>query len=201
MATVSPARPARREPAPAPPVRSGTCRLTLQIGETDYTVRPMPAPPGFRVVWVLRKQDPHHSAAYSVVHQKGHGPDCSCPDRQINGAQCKHIRALAALGLIPALKGTRPRKPKTTRPAAAAPSDPPAPSAPAPARGPVAIGFSRAIDEHLAMRRMAERIDGTPRPETDDPAAFACAYCGDEFDPAESRDPALCTRCREEVSR
>jgi SWIM zinc finger len=195
MATVSPARPARREPAPAPPVRSGTCRLLLQIGATDYTVRPMPAPPGFRVVWVLRKQDPQHSAAYSVVHQKGHGPDCSCPDRQINGAVCKHIRALAALGLIPALKGPRPRK---ARPAAAAPSGPPAP--PAPARGPVAIGFSRAIDEHLAMRRMAERIDGTPRPEPEEtpPEGFLCAYCGEPFDPAVSRDPHFCGPCAEE---
>ena len=50
------------------------------------------------------------------------------------------------------------------------------------------------------MRRMAERIDGTTRPEADDPAdpPFECAYCGAEFDPAVSRDPHLCGACTEE---
>jgi hypothetical protein len=74
----------------------------------------------------------------------------------------------------------------------------PAP-APPPVRGGFSAGFRRAVDEHLAMRRMAERIDGMPRPETDDPAdpPFECAYCGTEFDPAVSRDPHLCGACTE----
>ena len=53
MASVaSPPRPVGAAP---PPVRHGICRLTLRIGGTEYRLRPMPAPPGFRKVWTLRK--------------------------------------------------------------------------------------------------------------------------------------------------
>src|SRR5262245_2268190 len=45
--------------ASPPPVRHGHCRLELRIGATLYRLRPMPAPPGFRSVWTLRKLDPN----------------------------------------------------------------------------------------------------------------------------------------------
>ena len=55
MASVaSPPRPVGAAP---PPVRHGTCRLTLRIGGTEYRLRPMPAPEGFKVVWTLKKLD------------------------------------------------------------------------------------------------------------------------------------------------
>jgi hypothetical protein len=145
----------------------------------------------------LRKQSAESSAVYQVAVEKGQQPACTCPDFEINGAVCKHIGALRALGLIPGRKA---------RPAAARRSHArrlAEPAAPAPAPGSFAAGFRRAVDEHLAMRRMAERIDGTPRPEADDPAdqPFECAYCGTEFDPAVSRDPHLCGACAEEGGR
>ena len=202
MSTVSaPARPrpASAPPAPAATVRHGKCSLHLSIGGTLYRLHPITPPPGFKAVWSLRKQAPDSSAVYQVAVEKGQPPACTCPDHEINGAVCKHIGALKALGLIPGRKA---------RPAAARRShgrrlaEPPAP-APAPAPGGFAAGFRRAVDQHLAMRRMAERIDGTARPETDDPAdpPFECAYCGTEFDPAVSRDPHLCGACAEEGGR
>ena len=118
---------------------------------------------------------------------------------------------MKALGLIP---GRKARPAAARRSHARRLAEPPAegpprprpgapPAAPAPAPGGFAAGFRRAVDEHLAMRRMAERIDGTTRPETDDPAdqPFECAYCGTEFDPAVSRDPHLCGPCAEEGGR
>jgi hypothetical protein len=100
----------------APPVvRHGTCRLTVRIRETDYRLRPMPAPEGFKAVWTLRKLDPHATATYTVATPKGAQPGCTCPDHEINKSICKHIMALAALGLIPQPKAPRPPKARTKR--------------------------------------------------------------------------------------
>jgi hypothetical protein len=140
----------------------------------------MPTPPGFRAVWTLRKTEGPEPVVYSVVHEKGAGPDCSCPDSQHNGATCKHIMALAACGLIPALKSARPKKARPHLPAAPAPA--------VPDRGPVAAGFAR------ASRRMVADLAGAPEPEEE---GFRCAYCGDEFDPEQSRDPHFCRPCAE----
>ena len=212
MASVSaPARPrpASAPPAPAATVRHGKCSLHLSIGGTRYRLHPLTPPPGFKAVWSLRKQAVDSSAVYQVAVEKGQPPACTCPDHEINGAVCKHIGALKALGLIPGRKA-RPAAARRSHarrlaepapaPSAPAPSSAPPPAAPAPDPGGFAAGFRRAVDQHLAMRRMAERIDGTPRPETDDPAdqPFECAYCGTEFDPAVSRDPHLCGACTEE---
>ena len=95
--------------AAPPPVRHGICRLTLRIGGTDYRLRPMPAPPGFRAVWVLRKLDPHGEAAYSVAAPKGKPAGCTCPDHEHNGLTCKHIMALPAARPHPRPKAARPR--------------------------------------------------------------------------------------------
>ena len=220
MSTVS--TPARRRPASAPPapaatVRHGKCSLELSIGGTRYRLHPLTPPAGFKAVWSLHKQAPDSSAVYQVAVEKGQQPACTCPDFEINGAVCKHIGALKALGLIPGRKA-RPaaaRRSHARRLASgggcrvegegSGPDGAPSPAThhPSPTTGGFAAGFRRAVDEHLAMRRMAERIDGTPRPEADDPAdrPFECAYCGAEFDPAASRDPHLCGACAEEGGR
>jgi hypothetical protein len=112
MASVSsPPRPVGAAP---PSVRHGTCRLTVRIRETEYRLRPMPAPEGFKVVWTLRKLDPHATATYTVAVPKGAQPGCTCPDHEIHNYTCKHIMALAALGLIPTPKAARPPEPRAT---------------------------------------------------------------------------------------
>ncbi len=112
MATVSsPPRPVGAAP---PTVRHGICRLTLRIGGTEYRLRPMPAPAGFRAVWTLRKLDPHGPAVtYSVAQPKGEPAGCTCPDHEYNKSTCKHIMSLAALGLLPRPKAARPAKART----------------------------------------------------------------------------------------
>ena len=111
MASVSsPPRPVGAAP---PTVRHGTCRLTVRIRGTDYRLRPMPAPAGFKAVWTLRKLDPHATATYTVAAPKGAQPGCTCPDHEIDKSVCKHIMALAALGLIAKPKAARPVKART----------------------------------------------------------------------------------------
>ena len=84
-----------------PPVRHGTCRLQITIGGTSYSLRPIPAQPRGVTVWVLRSLDgPRAGTRYSVAsvnRQAG----CTCPDHETNGATCKHVMALRAIGLIP----------------------------------------------------------------------------------------------------
>jgi hypothetical protein len=95
----APHRPVNRKAArPA----HGTCRLTLHINGTAYAVRPMACDPAaasrsFR----LRKAD----GTACHLGATTHGPDCDCPDFTfhrdgIDPAGCKHIKALAAVGLL-----------------------------------------------------------------------------------------------------
>ena len=94
-----------------PPVRHGKCALRLSIGGTHYKLRPVsPAPGGWRIVWHLRKLDPERQALYTVGVPKGEEARCTCPDHELNGATCKHVMALAALGLVPRPKAARPKK-------------------------------------------------------------------------------------------
>ena len=111
MSTVAPAPPVR-------PVRHGLCRLTLRIGATDYRLRPVPAQPGFRAVWTLRKRDPDRApVTYTVADPKARGeqPGCTCPDHEISGATCKHVMALAALGLVRRPRAARPKKARSLK--------------------------------------------------------------------------------------
>jgi hypothetical protein len=197
MSTVS--APARRRPASAPPapaatVRHGKCRLELSIGGTAYRLTPLTPPPGFKLLWSLRKLSGEATAIYQVAVEKGRPAGCTCPDHEINGAVCKHIGALRALGLIPGRKARRAaaRRSHARRlagPPAEAPAPVPSAPAPAPARGPVAAGYAR------ATRAAVAAIAGAPDPEPED---FLCAFCGQEFDPAVSRDPHSCGPCAEE---
>src|ERR1700757_1385387 len=98
MSTVASVPRARRDQAPAAPVRHGKCSLRLSIGGTEYRLIPLTPPPGFKVVWSLRKQATDASAVYQVAVEKGQQAACTCPDCAISGAICKHIGALKALG-------------------------------------------------------------------------------------------------------
>ena len=113
MATVaSPPCPACAAP---PPVRHGTCRLTLQIGGTEYS------PPSHARArgasgssGPSRILDPHRPVVhYSVALPKGEPAGCTCPDHEQRGSICKHIMALVALGLPPRPKAARPVKART----------------------------------------------------------------------------------------
>jgi hypothetical protein len=198
MASVS--APARPRPASAPPVpaatiRHGKCRLELSIGGTRYRLRPLTPPAGFKVVWSLRKQAAEASAVYQVAVEKGRPPACTCPDHEINGAVCKHIGALKALGLIPGRKA-RPAAARRSHARRLAEAAAPSPSA-RPA-GPFAAGFQSAVKAEI--RRISGQVvpEAEIEPEAED---FLCAFCGDPFDPAVSRDPHLCGPCAEEGGR
>ena len=192
---------------PRPTVRHGTCRLTVHIKGTDYRLRPMPAPPGFRSVWTLRKLDPHATATYTVAAPKGAQPGCTCPDHEINKSICKHIMALAALGLIARPKAARPVKARTKRVHAAnarqaiaeakalpvearrhlAEMAIPEGWQPGGAHPSFAAGFRQAVATHVG------RLNGAAAP---DPSFPTCAGCGEEFEPTASDD--YCEACLRE---
>lgn len=93
-----PSKPKRK----AKPAQPNTCRLSLQIRDTTYTVRPASneAHRDGRA-WRLGKPDGGH---YHVA-ETDHGPTCDCADwtfrrEHLDPDGCKHIRALRACGLI-----------------------------------------------------------------------------------------------------
>jgi hypothetical protein len=191
MSTVAERPRARRAPAPpapAAPVRHGKCSLHLSIGGTRYRLHPLTPPAGFKAVWSLRKQSETDSAVYQVALEKGQQPACTCPDHEFNGALCKHIGALKALGLIP---GRKARPAAARRSHARRLAEAPAPASAPQAAGPFATGFRSAISAEV------RRISGQVEPETVYPR---CAFCGEEFDPSVSRDPHFCGPCAEEGS-
>ena len=101
MSTVA-AAPAAR---PAPPlVRHGICRWSVYIatdgrtGGKHYSVTPLADQPGFRGVWRIRAHGTE--TTYTVAAPRTGRPGCTCPDHETRGTACKHIMALAALGLI-----------------------------------------------------------------------------------------------------
>jgi hypothetical protein len=87
----------------------GSCRLTLTINRKTYDVRPIPCQAfGAVKAYRLRKAD---GPVYAVV-QMVHGAECDCPDfvfrrDGLDPAGCKHVRALAVLGLIRQEGGAR----------------------------------------------------------------------------------------------
>ena len=86
------------------PVRPahGTCRLVLVINGTSYTLRRIPCDPAAVLkAFRLRKSD---GTTYFVAKTE-HGPTCDCPDFTfhrdgLDPAGCKHVKALAAVGLM-----------------------------------------------------------------------------------------------------
>ncbi len=84
--------------ASAPPVRHGTCRLTLVINDQIYTLRRVKLGPAGKAckAWSLTKPD---GTTYFVTRQAA-ALSCTCPDHQFRAARCKHLRALVAAGLL-----------------------------------------------------------------------------------------------------
>ena len=80
----------------------GTARLILTINGTSYTLRRIPTDPSAALrAWRLKKNDGTH---YNVAVTE-HGPVCDCPDFTFHRdgfdpAGCKHVKALAAVGLM-----------------------------------------------------------------------------------------------------
>jgi hypothetical protein len=106
MATVAP-EVRGAQPAPTPPVRHGTCRLTLTIDGTEYRLSRSPSA---RAAWHLKRlAEPRKGTTYCVLTHKG-VVTCSCLDSIINGAVCKHVLALRAVGLV-----SRRAKPEAVR--------------------------------------------------------------------------------------
>jgi hypothetical protein len=94
MATATTPKPRKaRKPAPT------SCRLTLAIGSTTYTVRPIPSELHSRA-YRLRKPD---GTEYHVT-QDQYGHHCDCGDyvwrHEGNGTACKHVRSLRACRLL-----------------------------------------------------------------------------------------------------
>ena len=149
---------------------------------------------------MLRKQSPEASAVYQVAVEKGQAPACTCPDHEINGAVCKHIGALKALGLIPGRKA-RPAAARRSHARRLAEAPAPAPSATLPegwvlgGAAPPAGSFAASF--RSAVRAEIRRLSGEPGPEPE-PEDHLCCFCGDPFDPAISRDPHFCAPCAAE---
>ena len=88
------------------PVRHGTCRLSVCINDTAYNLSPIRRahlPSGVLRAWRLVNLNGPRAGAVRVVCRLASGiNECSCPDYCINGARCKHTRALVAAGLLSA---------------------------------------------------------------------------------------------------
>jgi predicted nucleic acid-binding Zn finger protein len=104
MATARRTGEARRE-AGAPQ----TCNLVLRIADRRYAVRGGPAlSVGARTrSFRLRCLD---GGAVYFVEETAFGPECTCPDftyrhGELDGSACKHIRALAAVGILAGFHG------------------------------------------------------------------------------------------------
>jgi hypothetical protein len=84
-----------------PPVRHGTCRLQITIGGTRYSLRPLPSQPRGVKVYCLRALDGERAGVLYSVAMVNREAGCTCPDAEINGAVCKHVNALRAIGFLP----------------------------------------------------------------------------------------------------
>jgi hypothetical protein len=98
MPTMTASRPAVKPRKPVRPTH-GTCRLTITINGTHYSVRPNVG--AACVAFRLRKPD---GTVYDVARTE-HGLTCDCPDFIFNRegrdpAGCKHTKAMVACGLL-----------------------------------------------------------------------------------------------------
>lgn len=87
---------------PRRPVKPATFRLTLHIGDAPYAVRPLAVEPGSGIARLVRLRK--DGTAYHVHRDEDGRAGCDCADFEFrhagNGTACKHIRPLAACGLI-----------------------------------------------------------------------------------------------------
>lgn len=86
--------------ATAPPARHGKCCLWLTINHCRYKLMPeRVAGKGSKGWHLIKLDDPRALAHYLVLRIAG-VTTCTCADHRIVMAECKHMRALAAAGLI-----------------------------------------------------------------------------------------------------
>ena len=208
MTTVAEAtRPVTAEP-PARE-RHGICRLTLRIGGTDYTLRPIPATKPELAAWRVTKQDAERQGFYVVIATKGQPHSCTCPDHSRSGWTCKHINALQALNLIPAPKPPAAAKrahAKSARQAIAetrqlttqqrnhlAETAPPRPA-------PILEEGWQPGGDYARFKSDFDKAVGVHVNRLRNPASRPCNQCGSEFDPIMSSNPDICDRCAEEIN-
>jgi hypothetical protein len=82
----------------------GTCRVIVEINGVGYVARPIPAD-GLEARRLIRLRKPDGAVYY--VSEHAFGAQCDCPDfifhrDGIDPTGCKHIKALAACGLLDA---------------------------------------------------------------------------------------------------
>lgn len=123
MSSVPQSAPASRAPVPpVRPVRHGTCRLELVVNGRRYSLRRgRPISLGSKM-WVLTHgpDSPRAGVAHVVTRYRG-TVSCSCEDLMLRGAVCKHMRALAAAGVINRRLRPEPKLVRTGPPASPAP--------------------------------------------------------------------------------
>jgi hypothetical protein len=88
-------------PCAEPPVRHGKCQLRLIIGGTHYALRPIPGQPRGIRVFALRSLSGERAGSIYSVAMVNREAGCTCPDAEVNGAVCKHVMALRAIGFLP----------------------------------------------------------------------------------------------------
>lgn len=108
MATATRKAPGAATPATRKATPPDTCRMTITIRGVAYSARPIPNPDGR--AYRLRRLDT--GEVYDVAEGEW-GPCCDCADaafrRDGTGTSCKHVRALAALGLLDLTRESDPR--------------------------------------------------------------------------------------------
>jgi hypothetical protein len=97
-------RPARPVAPQSPPqhVRHGQASLRLRINGVAYRLR-RASSIGLRreVAWELTHLSGPRAGRAHVVCRVNRTTACSCEDFNMNHAECKHIRALVAVGIFP----------------------------------------------------------------------------------------------------
>lgn len=90
-----------------------TCRLTLEIGDSEYRVTPLDVRDfGAVRAFRLRRTHAEKDGKYPVydVCQMIEFTTCDCPAGTYRDEPCKHVRALKACGLL-----VGPRRPPASR--------------------------------------------------------------------------------------
>lgn len=90
-----------------------TAQLLLLLGDQQYAVAPVVGTPaGCRSFWLTKLPTSLSGRTVYTVTQRVSGfCDCSCPDHAYRQRDCKHIRALQALGVLDGEQAPEPHPP------------------------------------------------------------------------------------------
>jgi hypothetical protein len=85
--------------------RSRTFRIVFWIEGVAYTIIPLKPDPevASRAYRFLKRDGRGRATVNYDVHVNGHGPECECKGFLRWRKPCKHIKTLAAAGMIPPL--------------------------------------------------------------------------------------------------